>query len=145
MIKVVCGIVVNDGGEILICRRKKGKSLAGFWEFPGGKLEVEENEKECLKRELLEELGLKVTDIKFLHSNVHDYSLFKINLLSYLCKFKEGKFLLNDHDEIRWVRDVELLDYDLAPADIEVAALIKRGGITSLQNINTDPCNNEHS
>ena len=59
MKKVSAGIVCRNG-KILICQRPKGKSLAGFWEFPGGKLEEGESLQDCLKRELKEELDIEV-------------------------------------------------------------------------------------
>ena len=59
MIRVVCGIIFKDD-KILLTRRKKGKSLEGFWEFPGGKVEKEETDTIALKRELKEELGLEI-------------------------------------------------------------------------------------
>ena len=60
MITVICGVIENHEGNISIARRKPGKSMAGKWEFPGGKLEPNESKQECLKRELSEELGMKV-------------------------------------------------------------------------------------
>ena len=61
-IKVVAGVIIKEN-KILIARRKKGKSLEFMWEYPGGKVEENESEKECLKRELLEEFSIE-TEIK---------------------------------------------------------------------------------
>ncbi|MGB1518467.1 MAG: NUDIX domain-containing protein, partial [Crocinitomicaceae bacterium] len=60
IITVICGIITNAEGKIFIARRKKDKSLGGKWEFPGGKIEKDETQEECLQRELNEELNMQV-------------------------------------------------------------------------------------
>lgn len=121
MIKVVCGIIFNEKNEVFICQRKPEKNLGGFWEFPGGKLEDNEIEEDCLRRELMEELGMQVNNLKFFHSHLYDYKTFQINLVSYLCNTISAKYTLHDHVRYVWINPANLLDYDLAPADIEVA------------------------
>ena len=121
MIKVVCGTILNESNEVFICQRKAEKSLGGFWEFPGGKLEDNEIEEDCLKRELMEELGMQVVNLRFFNSHVFDYKTFNINLISYLCDITSAEYLLHDHDKFLWINPERLLDYDLAPADIELA------------------------
>jgi 8-oxo-dGTP diphosphatase len=64
MIRVICGIIYKDH-KILLTRRKKTKSLGGFWEFPGGKVEEGESDKDALERELKEELNIEVYNIDF--------------------------------------------------------------------------------
>ena len=66
LINVVAAVIVNSGGKILIAKRKEGKSLENLWEFPGGKVEKDEDEESCLKREMLEEFGIDVQVIKYL-------------------------------------------------------------------------------
>ena len=61
IIPVVAGVIFDRAGRVLACQRPEGKSLAGFWEFPGGKVEARESLAEALERELLEELSLEVT------------------------------------------------------------------------------------
>ena len=123
MITVLCGIITNVEGEIFIARRKPEKSMAGKWEFPGGKLESNETEKSCLCRELNEELGMKVNVGERLGVNVHQYETFSIKLIAYQCDFISATFELTDHDEYRWVTIETLTDYDLAPADIPLLKL----------------------
>ena len=116
-IKVVCGIIWKDG-NVFIARRKPGKSLAGFWEFPGGKLEEAEEPEPALVRELEEELGMKVKISGFLASKVHHYETFSIELIAYTCEFESASYQLTDHDEIAFVDTKALLDYPMAPADL---------------------------
>jgi len=120
MIRVVCGVIFNEG-RILLCRRKPEKSLGGYWEFPGGKIEVGETEEESLYRELQEELGIKVEIERYFMSVVHNYDAFTIELIAYVCTTEQSSCILTDHDEYKWVNKSELLNWELAPADIPIA------------------------
>ena len=119
-IKVVCGIIYNDN-KVLICRRKPSKSLGGFWEFPGGKVEKGESSELALIRELSEELGIKVENIIFFGTNIHEYISNNIELQAYKCKFIKTDLILKDHDAFEWINIQEIVSYDLAPADIPIA------------------------
>lgn len=120
MIKVVCGVISN-AGKIFIARRKPEKSMGGFWEFPGGKVEEGEDFRNALARELEEELGMKVEVSEHLITNNHEYQEFKIELIAYRCKFLSATFEMSDHDAYEWVEPGQLLNWKLAPADIPVA------------------------
>ena len=137
-IKVTCGLIY-DNEKILICRRKLDKTLGGFWEFPGGKVELNEKYEDCLKRELFEELEMDV-DIKKLFMTVqHDYETFTIELISYLCAYKSSSFNMIDHDMYEWVSVKNLKLWKLAPADIPIAeALIYEDIETHNYALNTD-------
>jgi 8-oxo-dGTP diphosphatase len=124
MITVLCGIITNSEGKIFIARRKPGKSLPGKWEFPGGKLEEGEREADCLKRELLEELGMEVEIGERLGENVHRYPTFDIRLIAYRSNFFSASYQLTDHDDYAWVEKGELHNYDLAEADVPLVKLI---------------------
>jgi 8-oxo-dGTP diphosphatase len=117
---VTCAIIEKEG-KILIARRAIGQKLAGKWEFPGGKVEDGESPEECLKRELEEEFGIKVEVGEFITSNKHHYDHISIELLAFQVKFISGEFTLTDHDTIEWVVPEELLNYDLAAADVPIA------------------------
>lgn len=124
-IKVVCGIIYKDD-RVLICRRKADKSLGGYWEFPGGKVEDFETNEESLKRELLEELDLEVTIDYHFMDNTHQYDKVTIQLISFRCSTDQSEIKLVDHDRIEWVPTSTLLNWKLAPADIPIAkALMK--------------------
>jgi mutator protein MutT len=116
MINVTAGIIEFDN-TILIARRKDGKHLAGFWEFPGGKIEKGESPESCLKRELFEELNIKVSIDSFFMDSIHNYDEKTILLKSYKCKATSKDFSLNDHDKALWIKTSELTDYKFAPAD----------------------------
>lgn len=119
-IKVVCAIIYN-ANKVLLCRRKPDKSLGGYWEFPGGKVEVNESNEESLIRELKEELEMKVDIEKFFKSSTHEYENFTIDLIAYICRFVSSNFKLIDHDRYEWIEPNELLGWKLAPADIPIA------------------------
>ena len=118
-IKVVAGVIIK-GNKILIARRKKGKSLEIMWEYPGGKVEENESEKESLKRELLEEFCIDTEIKQYLTESFHDYGSFKINLRAYLVTHIPGDFQLIDHDQVEWVTKEEFLNYNFAPADLPI-------------------------
>jgi len=120
IIKVVCGIIFKDD-LVLICRRKTGKSLGGYWEFPGGKVEEFESYEESLARELIEELNLKVNIKQHFFDTVHHYDKGAIELISFICETENIPSESTDHDQLEWVKVSDLLNWKLAPADIPIA------------------------
>ena len=124
MIRVVCGIVFKDD-KVFICRRKPNKSLGGYWEFPGGKIEIGESNEDSMKRELLEELQMEVDLVKYFSSSQHHYENFSIDLIAYTCNFRNWNLTLTDHDRYDWVSPSEILNWKLAPADIPLAKELK--------------------
>lgn len=118
MIEVAAAIIEDGEGRMLIARRAPGKSQAGMWEFPGGKLEPGESPEACLHRELLEEMGIEIEPYAYFGVNEHDYGAVTIRLLAYRARFVSGEIALTDHDEYRWVSAAELEEYRFAPADV---------------------------
>lgn len=124
MIKVVAALIEKDH-RFLIARRSTGDSSAlGKWEFPGGKVNDNEDEFHAIEREIKEEFEIDVQAIKFLTNNIHESSNM-IDLRLYQCKYISGKFNPHDHSEFKFVTRDELLNYDLAPADILLAQYVK--------------------
>ncbi len=119
MIKVVCGVIYK-ADKIFICRRKQNKTLGGYWEFPGGKVEQGETNEICLQRELQEELGMKVEVGNYITTVQYDYKTFKIELIAYKCSFIEATLDLVDHDKYEWLEVKDLNKYKLAPADVPI-------------------------
>lgn len=95
--------------------------LGGYWEFPGGKVEIDEKREQSLKRELLEELGMEVEIHGYFMDHCHDYGSFSIKLIAYKCEFKNASFAMTDHDAYKWVYPMELKEFKLAPADVPIA------------------------
>lgn len=71
---VVCALIENDKGEVFCCKRGPGRPLAGYWEFPGGKIETDENPQDALKREIKEELKSEIEIISSLGSSNYEYT-----------------------------------------------------------------------
>ena len=126
MISVTAAIIIRDN-LILAARKRAGLHLAGYWEFPGGKLEEGEDPCECLARELEEELGIRCEVGEFLAESVFAYPGKTVRLLGYLTRHTGGEFRLSDHDELRWLEVHELKTLQWAPADIPlVDALLEQ-------------------
>jgi 8-oxo-dGTP diphosphatase len=129
IIHVVAAIMSDSQGRILIARRKKNKMNGGKWEFPGGKVDPGEDHITALKREMEEEFGIDVIVDKHFISMDYQYEDIIIRLHAYLVGKPEGHLQLLDHDEIAWVRREDLLDYDLAEADLAIAkSLLSNNG-----------------
>lgn len=116
MIKVTAAVMVNDG-MLLIAKRKPTGRLPSLWELPGGKIEPGETPEECLQREIKEEFDIDVSVGEYLGSNIHTYDFGTIELMAYRTQWETGDLILKDHEEIRWVFNHELDQFEFAPAD----------------------------
>jgi mutator protein MutT len=119
--KRVVAALIEQNDSVLLTRRKEGQSNAGFWEFPGGKIEAGETPEESLAREIAEELGIEIQIGPFVASNQFQYKDFKIELLAYLAHSPHGELTLSVHDCAAWVSPENLLSYRLTPADVPIA------------------------
>ena len=125
MITVVAALIENNN-KVLIAKRSTGDSnVLGKWEFPGGKVKDNEYEMNAIEREIKEEFELLIKAEYFITNNIYEYPNKKIDLRLYKCKFISGEFNLHDHSEYKWIKKEDILDYDLAPADIELAKYVK--------------------
>jgi 8-oxo-dGTP diphosphatase len=125
MIDVTAAIIV-ESGRVLIARRRPEASQAGLWEFPGGKVRRGETRAQCLKREIIEELGLEVEVGEFLGESVHAYPGQTVRLLAFRATVRRGTLALNDHAEVRWADARELEQVAFCPADLPFVAIVKR-------------------
>ncbi len=119
MIKVVCAIILVDN-KILVAQRSKNMKLPLKWEFPGGKLEQNENEIDCIKREIKEELNIEIEVLKKLSNSIFDYGTFKINLVPFIANYISGEILLLEHKDYKLLDKANLLNLDWAEADLPI-------------------------
>ncbi len=114
----VTAAIIVKGNKVFTARRKAGIHLAGYWEFPGGKLEEGETPEYCLARELKEELNVTTRVGEFVGESVFDYGTKVVRLMAYKVEHLAGDFELIDHDQLRWLALDELYSVEWAPADI---------------------------
>jgi 8-oxo-dGTP diphosphatase len=116
---VACALVDADR-RVLIAQRPEGKTLAGLWEFPGGKVEVGERPEATLIRELHEELGIEVAEacLAPLTFASHAYESFHLLMPLYICRRWDGIATAREGQQLAWVRANKLRDYPMPPADL---------------------------
>ncbi|SMO77004.1 8-oxo-dGTP diphosphatase [Saccharicrinis carchari] len=122
----VTAAIIQKASKILITRRGPGKHMAGHWEFPGGKLDANETEQECLAREIKEELNITIKINDFYMENTHQYEAKQILLRAYKCVHLSGNIVLHDHDKMAWITKEELNNYKFAPADIPIVVALAK-------------------
>lgn len=125
---IVTAAVIRDGDGILITRRPMESRHGGMWEFPGGKLDADESPQECLRREILEELGLEVAVESIFEIAYHRYEWGPVLILAFECRPLSGEIRhlgISDH---RWVPPEEISDYDILPADRPIIAKLLGSG-----------------
>lgn len=116
---VACAIIERDG-LVLAAQRSATMSLPLKWEFPGGKINHRETPKECLQRELIEELGIQVNVEKSLSANTHEYPTFSITLHPFVCVIESGDIVLHEHAAVTWLPPYKLHTLNWAEADLPV-------------------------
>ncbi|CAN7153297.1 8-oxo-dGTP diphosphatase MutT [Bosea sp. LjRoot237] len=118
LLVVACALVDPDN-RVLVTQRPEGKSLAGLWEFPGGKLEAGERPEPALIRELAEELGITVKEACLAPLTFASYAYPEFHLLMplYICRRWEGTVISGEGQALKWVRPGKLRDLAMPPAD----------------------------
>lgn len=116
---VAACVLLDKEGAVLIAKRPMGRPLAGLWEFPGGKVEAEEEPEEALIRELHEELGIDIakSDLVPLTFASHAYPDFHLLMPVFLCRHWRGRVAPQEGQELLWVKPDTLSCYDMPPAD----------------------------
>jgi 8-oxo-dGTP diphosphatase len=119
LVKVVAAIIENEHNEFLCALRSPEMSIPNNWEFPGGKVEENEDIFSALKREISEELDCSIeTQKEIFNENTHEYETFIIHLISIKCKVVEGSPIPNEHSKLIWLKKENLNSLIWAPADI---------------------------
>jgi 8-oxo-dGTP diphosphatase len=119
--------LVDADGRVLIAQRPEGKSMAGLWEFPGGKVDAGETPEQALVRELHEELGIEtaascLAPIAFAS---HGYEKFHLLMPVFACRKWSGTPRPREGQALKWVPTSELGRYPMPPADVPLVALLR--------------------
>ena len=123
-IKVVAAII-KDGEKIFATERGYGE-YKGWWEFPGGKVESEEEPEQALIREIREELTCEITVGEFIKTIEYDYPDFHLSMDCFFAEIKSGQIELKEAKDAKWLTKDELLSVNWLPADLEVIDFIKQ-------------------
>lgn len=125
LVSAVCLIDVD--GRVLLAQRPEGKSMAGLWEFPGGKVEPGETPEEALIRELREELGIDTWEscLAPLTFASHNYDEFHLLMPLFACRKWKGTPTAQEGQTLAWVRGNALRDYPMPPADVPLISIIR--------------------
>ena len=125
MINVIAAIIVNKNGKILIAQRNFKKSQGGLWEFPGGKIELNETKEEAIIREIKEELAIDIKVDNYIGEKEYRYPEKTINLIALKCSQIGGKIKVKEHEKVEWAKYSELQKFEFAPADMFIIDKIK--------------------
>ncbi len=127
IVLVTAAVLVDADRRILLAQRPAGKSLAGLWEFPGGKIEAGESPETALIRELDEELGITVREpcLAPLTFASHAYPSFHLLMPVFICRRWEGTPTAREHAALAWVPRNRLGEYPMPPADLPLISVIQ--------------------
>ena len=127
LLLVVAVALVDPDGRVLIAQRPEGKSMAGLWEFPGGKVEAGETPESALIRELAEELGITVKEpclAPFTFAS-HAYETVHLLMPLYVCRRWEGTPMPRHHAALKWVRPNQMREYPMPAADLPLIPMLR--------------------
>lgn len=127
LVLVAAVALIDPDGRVLLAERPEGRSLAGLWEFPGGKIEPGETPEACLVRELHEELGIDTwkSCLAPLTFASHAYADFHLLMPLYACRKWQGAPRAREGQRLAWVRPQRLADYPMPPADRPLIATLR--------------------
>jgi len=119
--------LIDIDGRVLLAQRPKGKSMAGLWEFPGGKVEPGETPEDALVRELDEELGIGTWNscLAPLTFASHSYDDFHLLMPVFACRRWDGTPIAQEGQKLAWVRAQDLTNYEMPPADIPLIPILR--------------------
>ncbi|GGE15642.1 NTP pyrophosphohydrolase [Gemmobacter megaterium] len=127
LLLVAAVALVDPDGRVLLAQRPEGKSMAGLWEFPGGKVEPGETPEAALVRELREELGIDTwaSCLAPLTFASHGYEGFHLLMPLYACRRWQGTVMPREGQRLKWVRPAQLAEYPMPPADIPLIPILR--------------------
>jgi 8-oxo-dGTP diphosphatase len=127
LVLVAAVALIDTDGRVLLAQRPAGKSMAGLWEFPGGKVESGETPEAALIRELAEELGIDTwaSCLAPLTFASHAYTDFHLLMPLYACRKWQGDVTPREGQTLKWVRPTELRDYPMPPADVPLIPILR--------------------
>ncbi len=131
--------IIRKNGRVLIAQRPADKLLGGLWEFPGGKVEPGESLPDCLRREIKEELGIKIEVGEQTMTLKHAYTHFKITLYVFEARWASGKVRALEVADFKWVRFAKLAAYPMGKTDRAIAAFISADTSQSAETIRRSP------
>ena len=127
LVLVAAVALIDPDGRVLLAQRPEGKSMAGLWEFPGGKVEPDETPEACLMREMEEELGISTwaSCLAPLTFASHAYDDFHLLMPLFACRKWVGIAQPREGQRLTWVRVGELADYPMPPADKPLIPILR--------------------
>jgi 8-oxo-dGTP diphosphatase len=125
LLVAACALIDADG-RVLLAQRPPGKTLAGLWEFPGGKVEPGETPEEALIRELREEIGIetKAACLAPLTFASHSYETFHLLMPLFVCRRYTGIAVAREGQVLKWVKPRQMRDYPMPPADVPLIPIL---------------------
>ena len=123
---IVTAAAMIRSGQVLIAQRQAGSHMEFRWEFPGGKLELDETPEECIVREIKEELDMEIEVLDIYKVVKFNYKEKDILLLCYLCRLLKGEGKTLECNDFRWVKRDEIASFDFVPADLLIVEKLIR-------------------